>query len=68
MPKDPKFIGKAKLSRQGQVTLPYEAREDLGISLNSDVYWYEVNDCLVVSKELVNQRDVLDLVLKKKKK
>lgn len=54
----PKFIGKAKLSKQGQVTLPFEARDDLGIDLNSEVYWYEVDDFLIVLKELINPKDL----------
>ena len=54
----PKFIGKAKLSKQGQVTLPFEARNDLDIKLDSEVYWYEVDDYLVVVKELLNPKDL----------
>lgn len=65
---DPKFIGKAKLTKQGQLTLPQEARLDLGIEAETEVYWYELNDSLVLVKELVNPRDVLDLVLSKKKR
>ena len=65
---EPKFIGKAKLSRQGQVTLPFEARQDLDIKLDSELYWYELNNCLVVVKELVNQADLVDLVLSSNKK
>ena len=54
----PKFIGKAKVTKQGQVTLPFEGRKDLRIDLNSDVYWYELDNALVVVKELVNQKDL----------
>jgi len=54
----PKFIGKAKLSKQGQITLPFEARNDLDIKLDSEVYWYEVDDYLVVVKELLNPKDL----------
>ncbi len=60
-----KFIGKSKLTRQGQVTLPYEARRDLGIKLNSEVYWYELGNSLIVVKELVNPKD-LEVKLKNK--
>lgn len=63
---EPKFIGKAKLTRQGQVTLPNEARQDLGIDVNSEVYWYEIGDKLVVVKELVNPKD-LGVELRRKK-
>jgi len=64
---EPKFIGKAKLSKQGQITLPFEARQDLNINLNSELYWYEFNDCLIIIKELVNQNDLISMVLDKKK-
>ena len=64
---EPKFIGKAKLSRQGQITLPFEARQDLNINLNSELYWYEFNDCLIIIKDLVNQNDLISMVLDKKK-
>ena len=64
--KSPKFIGKAKITKQGQVTLPNEARQDLGIDVDSDIYWYELGNNLVVVKELVNPKD-LDVELKKKR-
>ncbi|MDP7323823.1 MAG: hypothetical protein QF632_03620 [Candidatus Woesearchaeota archaeon] len=63
---DPKFIGKAKITKQGQVTMPFEARDDLEIELNSEVYWYEVGDFLIVLKELINPKD-LAIKLNKKK-
>lgn len=62
-----KFIGKAKLTKQGQLTLPFEARDDLGIKLDSEVYWYEVDDYLVVVKELMSPKD-LENKLKKRNK
>jgi bifunctional DNA-binding transcriptional regulator/antitoxin component of YhaV-PrlF toxin-antitoxin module len=65
--KEPKFIGKVKLTKQGQLTLPTEARLDLGISLGEDLYWYELNDSLVVMKELVNQKELIDVLLKRKR-
>jgi bifunctional DNA-binding transcriptional regulator/antitoxin component of YhaV-PrlF toxin-antitoxin module len=67
MKKDVKFIGKAKITKQGQVTMPYEGRKDLNINLESEVYWYEVNNCLVVVKELANQKEILDKISRKKK-
>lgn len=54
-----KFIGKAKLTKQGQLTLPQEARKDLGIEAESDVYWYEINEVLVLVKDLVNPKDIM---------
>jgi bifunctional DNA-binding transcriptional regulator/antitoxin component of YhaV-PrlF toxin-antitoxin module len=61
---DSKFIGKVKITKQGQLTLPLEARNDLGISVEEEVYWYELNGALVVTKELMNQKD-LDSMMKK---
>ena len=64
---DAKFIGKAKLTKQGQLTLPHEGRQDLKIGSKSEVYWYKFNDALIVVKELVNPSELINLVLKKKK-
>lgn len=63
-----KFIGKAKLTKQGQLTLPREARKDLKISAESEVYWYELNDVLLVVKDIVNPKDIIDFIMKKRKK
>lgn len=63
-----KFIGKAKLTKQGQVTLPNEARQDLSIELNSEIYWYEVDNMLIVVKDLLNQKDLLEMLGKKVRK
>ena len=60
-----KFIAKAKLTKQGQITLPREARQDLNIETESELYWYQVDDHLIVVKELMNQKD-LELKLKKR--
>lgn len=57
-----KFIGKAKLTKQGQLTLPQEARKDLKIEAESDVYWYEINEVLVLVKDLVNPKDIMKKV------
>ena len=62
-----KFIGKARLTRQGQLTLPQEGRHDLKIDSKSEVYWYEFNDVLIVVKDLVNPSDLINSVLHKKK-
>ena len=65
---EPKFIGKAKLTKQGQLTLPQEARRDLKIDAKSEVYWYEFNGILILVKELVNPKELVNFVLKKKKR
>ncbi|HZX45158.1 MAG TPA: hypothetical protein VFF28_05750 [Candidatus Nanoarchaeia archaeon] len=63
---EPKFVGKAKLTKQGQVTLPNEARQDLNISPNADIYWYELGKNLIAVTELVSPKD-LEVVLRKKR-
>ncbi|HJN56661.1 MAG: AbrB/MazE/SpoVT family DNA-binding domain-containing protein [Candidatus Woesearchaeota archaeon] len=62
-----KFIGKAKITKQGQVTLPVEAREDLKIESESELYWYCVDDHLVVVKDLVSVEDLISKINKVKK-
>ena len=66
--KQPKFIAKVKLTQQGQITLPTEARDDLKISLGEDLYWYEYNGSLIMVKDLVNQEELLKKIEKKRKK
>ena len=63
-----KFIGKAKLTKQGQLTLPQEARQDLKIEAKSEVYWYEFNGILILVKDLVNPKEIIGFVLNKKRK
>ena len=63
-----KFIGKAKITTQGQVTLPSEARESLKMDANSEVFWYQVDDHLVVVKDLVSVDDLADIISNKKRK
>ena len=65
---EPKFVGKVKLTRQGQITLPQEARQDLSIELGDELYWYELNGSLVIVKELVNQKELVANMLKDKNK
>ena len=65
---EPKFIDKAKLTKQGQLTLPQEARKSLKIEAESEVYWYELNNVLVVVKDLVNPKELVKLIFEKKKK
>lgn len=63
---DIKFIGKAKITTQGQLTLPSEARESLKLDVNSEVYWYQVDEHLVVVKDLVSTEDLANILNKKK--
>ena len=63
-----KFIGKSRLTKQGQLTLPQEGRHDLNIDSKSDVYWYELNDVLILVKDLVNPSEITDLVSNKKRR
>ncbi len=65
---DAKFIGKAKLTKQGQLTLPQEGRQDLKIDSKSEVYWYKLNNVLVLVKDLVNPKELAALVFNKKKR
>ena len=62
-----KFVGKAKITKQGQVTLPFEARSDLKLDPNSEIYWYLVEDHLVVVKELVSIIDLIKIIKKKER-
>ncbi len=63
----PKFVGKAKLTKQGQVTLPLEGRKELDIAPESEVYWYRLNNCLVVVKDIINPKELVNYLFKKKK-
>lgn len=63
-----KFIGKAKLTNQGQLTLPQEARQDLKIGAKSEVFWYEFNGILVLAKEIVNPRELVNFIFGKKRR
>jgi len=63
-----KFVGKAKLTKQGQLTLPQEARNDLKIDAKSDVYWYEFNGILVLVKEIINPKELISFVFGKRRK
>ena len=65
---EPKFIGKAKLTKSGQLTLPQEARKDLSIPSDTDLFWYEINDALILVKTLVNPSEISRAISSKKKK
>ena len=56
---EPKFIAKVKLTKQGQLTLPQEARQSLGIPPEAELYWYECDGYLVLTTELDNTRELL---------
>ena len=60
-----KFIGKAKITKQGQLTLPFEARDSLKLDVNSEVFWYQVDDYLVVVKELMSVEDLVSKMSRK---
>ena len=62
--REPKFIGKVKLTKQGQITLPTEARFNLKIDCGNELYWYEFNGCLIMVKELVNQKELVKKIKK----
>ncbi|MBI2546360.1 hypothetical protein HYV81_04220 [Candidatus Woesearchaeota archaeon] len=64
---EPKFIGKARLTKQGQATVPLEGRKELELPPESELYWYKINDTLVVVKEIVNPKDLMSLIMKRKK-
>jgi len=63
-----KFIGKAKITTQGQLTLPSEARESLKLDVNTEVYWYQVDDHLVVVKDLVSVEELAAIIAGRKNK
>ena len=65
---DIKFIGKAKITSQGQVTLPSEARDSLKLEPNAEVYWYQVDEHLVVVKDLVSVEELANILSNKKRK
>jgi len=47
--------------------MPFEARKDLSLSADSEIYWYLVDDCLVVVKELVSVEGLISILNKKKR-
>lgn len=54
----PTFIGKVKLTSQGQVTVPQEARKSLKILDEQDLYWYQLGSKLVITASLVAPEDL----------
>jgi bifunctional DNA-binding transcriptional regulator/antitoxin component of YhaV-PrlF toxin-antitoxin module len=63
---EPKFIGKAKVTCQGQLTLPLEGRKDLQIDAGTELYWYLHKEALILVKELTNQKELLKNIFSKK--
>ncbi|MEK6942712.1 MAG: AbrB/MazE/SpoVT family DNA-binding domain-containing protein [Nanoarchaeota archaeon] len=63
-----RFIGKSKLTSTGQLTLPKEARDGIKVSEGSDAYWYSIGDVLVLVKDVLNPKDLMSLILNKKRK
>lgn len=61
-----KFVGKAKITKQGQVTLPFEARNELKLDSDSEVYWYMVDSHLVVLKDIVSIEELERLIKKRR--
>ena len=61
-----KFVGKARITKQGQVTMPFEARNELKLPSESEIYWYMVDDYLVVVKDLVSVDDLIKILNKRK--
>lgn len=53
-----KFIGKAKITSLGQVTLPKEARLDIKVKEGDEIYWYLVNGQLIATSELMNFKEL----------
>lgn len=58
------FLGKARLTTQGQVTLPLEGRNGLSIANGSEIYWYSVGGFLIVTKELCSHEDLAKMLKK----
>ena len=61
-----KFVGKARITKQGQVTMPFEARNELQLNSDSEIYWYLVDNYLVVVKDLMSVDDLLKTINKRR--
>ncbi len=62
---EPKFIAKVKLTRQGQLTLPQEARNSLKIPSEAELYWYEIDGYLILTREIDNPKELLKKLKRK---
>ena len=61
-----KFVGKARITKQGQVTMPFEARNELQLNSDNEIYWYLVDNYLVVVKDLMSVDDLLKTINKRR--
>ena len=61
-----KFVGKARITKQGQVTMPFEARNELQLNSDSEIYWYLVDNYLVVVKDLMSVDDLIKTINKRR--
>ena len=48
------LVGISKVSKQGQITLPIEARRDLSLSQRK-VYVYETRESIIISQRILEQ-------------
>ena len=53
-----KFIGKAKITSLGQITVPKEARQDINVKEGDELYWYVVNGQLIAANELMSLKQI----------
>lgn len=53
-----KFIGKAKITSLGQITVPKEARKNIKVKEGDELFWYIVNCQLVATNELMSLDDL----------
>jgi hypothetical protein len=47
--------------------LPSEARCELDIAADSELYTYTINGSIIIVKELMSQKDLLDYIRKNKR-
>jgi bifunctional DNA-binding transcriptional regulator/antitoxin component of YhaV-PrlF toxin-antitoxin module len=62
---EPKFIAKVRITKQGQITVPHEARELLKLEVESDAYWYVIDGNLILTTELENPKELLRKIKKR---
>ncbi len=44
------YLGTSKITSKGQVTIPAEIREDMGLTPGTDVVFMEVDDMVILKK------------------
>ena len=62
---EPKFIAKVRITKQGQITVPQEARELLKLELESDAYWYIHDGYLILTTEIETPKELLKKIKKR---